>query len=450
MIGSCLPVKVGLATFAQPTFDVEWAEAIRVRTKKMLEQLQAEVVAWDKPLMYEAEAYEFRDLIGKAAVDIVILQSGGFGFGGLPMIIATGVDVPCVIWSTPEPEFDGGPIRSNSLCAGIMNNAHLRQAGVDAKFIYGAPGPETEHTIGAMLKAVNAMKVLCRAKIGVVGHRAPGFYSSGFDEVRLQTDLGIEALHIDLSTVLKQMDSISDGEADETINDIDAAIAEPVLENRPGLRKSVKVYLALRNLAREHHLDAMAIKCWPEFPQEQGFSVCLSISLLNNAGIVAACEGDVHGAVSMLIQDLMGEGPEFFNDLIHIEPEDNHGVYWHCGAAAMLLADEEAEKLIQLHGMRKTAASISFPLKPGRVTIMRLQQWEAGWKMFVTGGEAVKTTQLLQGNPSRVTMDAPVQDILDAIIENGFAHHYSTIYGDIRAELAWLCRLMNIELIEVV
>lgn len=449
MIGAHSPIKVGLATFAQPTFDVAWAEAIRVQTKRMLEQLEAEVVAWDKPLMYEAEAYEFRDLICRAAADIVILQSGGFSFGGLPMTIATGVDVPCVIWSTPEPEFDGGPIRSNSLCAGIMNNAHLKQAGVDAEFVYGAPGSETENTIRAMLKALNAVKVLRRAKIGVVGHRAPGFYSSGFDEVRLQADLGVEAFHIDLSTVLKKMESISDKEADGAINDIAAAIAESVLENRSGLRKSVKVYLALKDLVQENHLDALAIKCWPEFPQEQGFSVCLSISLLNNAGIVAACEGDVHGAVSMLIQNLLGEGPEFFNDLIHIEPEDNQGVYWHCGAAPMLLADEGAEKLVQLHGMRKTAASISFPLKPGRVTIMRLQQGDEGWKMFVAGGEAVTTPQLLQGNPSRVTMDAPVQEILDTIIERGFAHHYSTIYGDIRPELVWLCRFMSIELIEV-
>ena len=128
--------------------------------------------------------------------------------------------------------------------------------------------------------------------------RAPGFYSSGFDEVRLQADLGVEAFHIDLSTVLKKMESISDKEADGAINDIAAAIAESVLENRSGLRKSVKVYLALKDLVQENHLDALAIKCWPEFPQEQGFSVCLSISLLNNAGIVAACEGDVQGCVN--------------------------------------------------------------------------------------------------------------------------------------------------------
>ena len=449
MIGSYSPVKVGLVTFAQPTFDVEWAEGIRIQTKTMLEHLGAEVVTWDKPLMYEAEAYEFRDLIRTAMVDVVVLQSGGFSFGGLPMIIATGVDMPCVIWSTPEPEFDGGPIRSNSLCAGIMNNAHLKHAGVKTEFIYGAPGPETEDTIRAMLRALQAMKVLRRAKIGVVGHRAPGFYSSGFDEVRLQADLGIEAFHIDLSTVLKTMVSISDEEADETIHEIDASIAEPVLEKRSGLRKSVKVYLALKSVAQEHHLDALAIKCWPEFPQEQGFSVCLSISLLNNAGIIAACEADVYGAVSMLIQDLLGDGPEFFNDLIHIETEENRGVYWHCGAAPMLLADEEAEKVIRLHGMRKTAASISFPLKPGRVTIMRLQHGKEHWRMFVTGGEAMKTSQLLQGNPSWVTFDAPVQGILDSIIENGFAHHYSTIYGDIRPELAWLCHFMDIELVQV-
>lgn len=448
MVGNEAPLKVGLATFAQPTFDVDWAEGVRTRTVQLLEGLGVELVVWDKPLMYEAEAYEFRKRLRKEDVDVVFLQSGGFSFGGLPVIIGTGVEVPCIIWSTPEPEFDGSVIRSNSLCAGIMNNCNLRHAGVNVQFLYGEPAPEMAGRLQSMLKALRAIKLLRQAKLGIIGHRAPGFYSSGFDEIRLQSDLGIEAFHVDLSTVLHRVEEISDEEADKVIAGLDVDMAESVKNNWAGLKKSVKVYLALKEIARDEHLDALAVKCWPEFPQEQKFSVCFSISLLNNDGVITACEADVYGAVSMLIQDLLGEGPEFFNDLIHIDMEVNHGVYWHCGAAAAVLSDQKERALVEPHGMRGTPAVISFPLKPGRVTISRLTLDNRKWKMFVAGGEAVKTPMLLRGNPSRVKLDAPVQKVLDTIIEQGFEHHYATIYSDIRAELRWFCRFLNIDYIQ--
>jgi L-fucose isomerase-like protein len=68
--------------------------------------------------------------------------------------------------------------------------------------------------------------------------------------------------------------------------------------------------------------------------------------------------------------------------------------------------------------------------------------------MFVATGEAVDTPMLLQGNPSLVKMDAPVKRILDTILEEGFEHHHSTIYGDISRELQWFCELMSMEMVK--
>ncbi len=439
--------KIGLATFAQPTFDVSWAESVRTRTLDTLEQLGVEVVAFPRPLMYEQEALEFRDALRQADVSAVFLQCAGFSFGGLPVIISTGVDVPCIIWATPEPEWTGDVIRSNSLCAGIMHNSHLKRAGVDAKFIFGNP-EEMVDELKALIKALRAITYLKNSKLGIVGYRAPGFYVSGHNEMKLHAELGVQTFHVDLSSVMGEVERIADEAAEEVIQRYGFTLAENVVENRAALLKTVKVYLALRKIAEEKSLDILAVKCWPEFPFEQGVSVCLALSLLNDNGIITACEGDAYGAVTMLIQDLLGEGPEFFNDIIQIDEDNNHMLFWHCGSAAACLKAPEADILVRPHGMQKKVGAVNFPLKPGRVTVSRLTEQGGSWKMFVATGEAVDTPMLLQGNPSLVKMDAPVKRILDTILEEGFEHHHSTIYGDISRELQWFCELMNMEMVK--
>lgn len=442
-------LKVGLATFAQPTFDVEWARQTYDKTRALLEELGLDVVSFDGPLMYEQEAYDFRRTLRQANVDAVFLQSGGFSFGGLAVILASGLDVPTIVWATPEPAWDGGVIRSNSLCAGIMNNSSLKKAGLRPQFFMGYPEGDTQDRLQPLLAALRVVKSLKTAKIGVIGHRAPGFYSSTYDELKLQTELGVQTFHIDISSVLQAVDGISDDAAEAVLAELPAAIHDEVEQKRPNLLRSVKVFLALDSLAGEQGLDAMAIKCWPEFPVEQDFSVCLAVSLLNNAGRIMACEADVYGAVTMLIQDLLTGGPEFFNDLIQIDPESNQALYWHCGAAplAMLAAGEEAS--IEPHGMRRKAAAILFPLKTGAVTVARLSEDGSGdgWRMLAATGTAVETERLLKGNPSQVVMDMPVQTLLDTILDEGFEHHYSSVYGSILPELTWICRLLGIRLV---
>lgn len=448
MIGTDTKLKVGLASFAQPTFDVPWAESIRARTVTLLESLGVEVVAWDRPLMYEKEAYEFRKKLREADVDAVILQPAGFSFGGLPVIIAAGVNVPCIVWSTPEPAWDGGKMRSNSLCAGIMHNAHLKQAGKNVQFIYCAPDGEAAAELAPMLKALSAMKNLKNSKLGIVGHRAPGFYCTGFDELKLQSSFGVQVFHIDISTVFAAMESISDADADGVLVDLGARLDEEAESNRDAVRRSVRVYLALKQLASEHSLDALAVKCWPDFPTHQGIMVCLALALLNNDGVVAACEADVYGMLTMLIQNLLGKGPQFFNDLIQIDAASNLALYWHCGSAAPSLAANREEMVIRPHAQRGVPAAINFPLLPGRVSVSRLSEDGDGWRMFHATGEAIETPQLLRGNPSHVKMDLPVQRMLDSIIAEGFEHHYSTSYGDITAELEWFCRFLSIRLVQ--
>ena len=58
--------------------------------------------------------------------------------------------------------------------------------------------------------------------------------------------------------------------------------------------KSSRYYLAARRLAERHRLDALSLHCFPHLKSQ----ICLGVAKLNDDGIAAACEGDLHSSAS--------------------------------------------------------------------------------------------------------------------------------------------------------
>jgi L-fucose isomerase-like protein len=199
------------------------------------------------------------------------------------------------------------------------------------------------------------------------------------------------------------------------------------------------------------NVDVFSVKCWPEFAQFYGIGVCAIMSMLNNQAIMAGCEGDVYGTVTMIMENEITGGLPFFCDLISIDGEGNTGVTWHCGAAPKGLANPAATPNLRQHsiidGGDKKGLTNEFPLKPGRVTLARLSETRNndGYRMLITTGTGLETTQLLRGNPLRVKFDVPLPVLAKKLVYEGFEHHFAVIHGEIVEELENLCRLLDIE-----
>jgi len=60
---------------------------------------------------------------------------------------------------------------------------------------------------------------------------------------------------------------------------------------------AMQVYAALKAMIEEAGLTAVAVGCYPHLMGK----VCLPVSLLADDGVPVACEGDVNGALGMII-----------------------------------------------------------------------------------------------------------------------------------------------------
>ena len=208
-------------------------------------------------------------------------------------------------------------------------------------------------------------------------------------------------------------------------NEPEAAVADPIPSDgidEVERRKLKALYAAFVEIAKKYRVDAFAIRCWPEFGDLYGIGVCALIGLLNESGLIAGCEGDMIGTLSMKVAAILspGETP-FFCDLINFDESENTGVVWHCGAAAPSLCRNGCTPAFRKHsiidGGGVKGVSCEFPLKPGRVTLLRLgEDRDGGYRLFMAAGTALETPQLLRGTPLRIRFDQPVRPMIEKII----------------------------------
>lgn len=83
------------------------------------------------------------------------------------------------------------------------------------------------------------------------------------------------------------------------------------------------------------------------------------------------------------------------------------------------------------------------------MTIAKLSQIGADYKLFLARGQALDTDKVIRGALVKVKMEKPVLDVIYTIVDEGVPHHYSIVWDDIYDDLVALCGLLDIEVIEV-
>jgi L-fucose isomerase-like protein len=212
--------------------------------------------------------------------------------------------------------------------------------------------------------------------------------------------------------------------------------------------------VAFRQIAERNRLTAFAVKCWPEFTAHYGIMPCSTIGRLTDLGLLTACEGDVYGVVTMLMENYLSGRTPMFCDFIAIEEDRNVGLAWHCGAAPTCLAAKGATVHLGKHptvgGGGKTGVNASFPIEgSGPVTMARLSVGPRGLRLFLAGGEAVAPKVNLVGNTWAVRFHTPVRRLQDILIRQGMEHHTALVHADLRDDLRSLARWIDLETLDV-
>ncbi len=455
----------GVLPLARATFDVAFAEEMAARAFAALDGAGIETAGPRHLLFDEAATQEALAGLAGERLDAVVVMQVTFTDATPTTAIGAAVGAPLVLWAFPE-ERTGGRLRLNSFC-GINLGAHaLAKRGRPYRWLYAPPedaarvssaaGPQPRPAAAApppgdeaARRAAEVAVRLAATRIGLVGHHPDGFVPCEYDPDALRDLTGVEVDRIGLDTMFDR------GRA-AAAEDVAAARARAAgvlagidAVDQAALDRTLRLYPALRGLAAERNLAALAVRCWPECFTEYGGAHCGAASLLNEDLLPAACEADVYGAVTALALQWLAGSPALVADLVDLDLAGGTGVLWHCGKAPPSMADPESTPVATVHSNRRLPLLAEFPFKPGRITLARLSQAGGEHKLVVGGGEMVRAPLPFSGTAGVVRFDRPAAEVLTTVMSEGLEHHYGFAYGDVREELQALAYRWEIPVVRL-
>jgi L-fucose isomerase-like protein len=462
---------VALIALARPTFDLTCAQANFDSARALLIELGAKVVGPDQLVMTVDDVAAVK----LPSADLHILFMASFSDASPAVELFGKVKGPVLGWSMREPGEVGERLKLNSMC-GVNLAAHaLMDAGQSIRHIHGnadeakvrsaikdalagklpeAIAPKSKvGVLGSESEAAKSLAWLKGKKIGAVGDAPVGFTPCVFDGEQLRKYFGLDVRAITIDSAFGRIAEVK--EEQRELAYAGALAAQPSLAsvNVDEAKKVYGVEVALDDWRAEESLDAIAIRCWPEFPTDLGACICSSLGRLSDRGTVTTCERDVLGAVTMMVCESLGSDLNYLVDIVDLDAEKGLVRLWHCGSAATKLAADPANATQSTHCNRKLGVAGNFPLKTGPVTLFRIDRDvdpsnRTGLRMVVSRGESIPAPNHFQGNTATVITQPDAAALVNGIVTGGYPHHLVISWIDVRPGIRQMAKKLGIPLTE--
>ena len=462
-------LRIGFVPAHREPFDESWAEQMRQRCLKTFSRHKMlEIVVPDEKLTRggcvrdDADADKTIALFHDKGIDGLIIGTMTFGDEVSALSIASAFrDRPILLFATKEGPFTrDGNRRSDSFCGTLSISSGLHRRHIPFLFA-GIVFPEEadfRDSVDDFVRVCAVARGFVGARIGLVGPRPERFETCIFSEDALMHSFGQRVVPIDLADIMARTDSPEAKAATGRIMRAVKAQADVSAIATTTLGKMAGLEWALGQFAAEKRLSAMGIQCWTAMQSVYGLSPCYAMGRLTDRGIMTSCEVDIYGALTMLVQHLASLGttvPHFIDWTIQHQSKPNTFLAWHCGNSPPSLACDADKVSIRYHsilgeslGLERSQGTGEFQLKPGVVTLCRLQEHDGEFKMLVTNGTAVKSGDKLRGSWSWI--EVPDLDRLYAtLVGEGFVHHASLIHGDYAQAIGHACEYLGIETVTI-
>lgn len=375
---------------------------------------------------------------------IVSLTNFGFEIGIINAISVADLNVPVLVQACDD-ENDKVDLdsRRDAFCGKISVCNNLYQ--------YGIPFTDTTlHTYSIyselLAKDINKFAGICRvvnglrhARIGAIGARPAGFQTVRASEKLLQKS-GITVVPVDLSEILGAARKIEDTDAEllKKLEEIKCYAAVPK-EYSDKLVLQAKFGVAVERWIEANQIDAVAVQCWDSLEQNYGCAACVTMSMLGEKLLPAACEVDIAGAVSMYALTLAAQGQSALLDWNNNFAEDrNKCVCTHCGNFPKSFVRNDLKLgtlgvLGRTLGKVNTFGAVYGKVTKGDFTFFRIStdDTKGAIKAYLGTGEITDDPYGMDGCIA-VTKVNNLQTLMKYICKNGFEHHVAMVRNDVK------------------
>ena len=347
-------LKIGFVGTAISPYYAEEQEVRKnseFQLKKILENFDVELISFHKTIFSKEDSIEAENLL-KNKVDFLLIQTSSCS-SGEQLYPLCNISSKIGVWAVPDIEKEGGvklhSLVSTSHYLGIIKKT-LSKRKIKTKWFYNyADTDEFKNKFLITVKSLIAQKKLKQSRIGLIGGISPGFDNMIVDNDKIKQNIGTI---IDEATILELVDKAKNFKQsiiDEEIKKIKNAATDITVSDDDSFNKVTRVYFALKQMREENNWDSLAVQCWSQFQELYGIAPCMAYGWMGSEdGIAVSCEGDVQGAISMLLLNYISntEKSSTLLDLATFDREADAVLMWHCGVSPRHFANEDGIKWV--------------------------------------------------------------------------------------------------------
>ncbi len=261
----------------------------------------------------------------------------------------------------------------------------------------------------------------------------------------IKEKFGTEIINIKLPELQKAYEEASE---DEVVADAERWIkeAEKIVEpSREDILKGARMYIAMKNLMKNHSAQAITMNCLGMKLIERGMGYpCLGFVRLNNRLLAGVCEADLKSTMTQLIFTYLVGRTGFVTDPM-FDFSNSTIIHAHCVAATQMKGPdtEPSPYIIRTHLEDNRGVSLQVKMPVGdKVTMARLIGTDL---LLYSTGEAIDSPLEERGCRSKLTVKV---DNIDNILYNwSCGLHRVIFYGDYTRDVERYCRLMRIKIL---
>ena len=347
-----------------------------------------------------------------ALVDAVMVESGGSEY--LFKEIVKDLKTPFILFATSL---------NNSLAASlemqtyaINNNYHL---------IFGT-GDENElaSIISHASDVISSYNKIRNSKLAVIGGVSPWLIASEVDYMKVKEIFGIEMIDISYEELTTEI------EKQEFVPYLPKY--EEVLrkyKNKEKVNQSYYIYSALKRLVKKYNLDGLTIKCF-DLIDDFKATACLALSLLNDEGITAACEGDVPALITMHIVSKTTGKPTFMANISNLSLKDQSMILAHC-TVPLGMTNKYS---LDTHFESGLGIAIKGHMPEEDITIVKIPPSFKQKDLLILSTKIKENLSLPNFCRTQIKVELKEEDIF-YLIHKSFANHVVVAYSDIMNDL---------------
>jgi L-fucose isomerase-like protein len=463
--------KIGIIAIAKVNHQKdEIRDMVAYLEKRIAQEAHMDAMICRDVLFDEYQIQQEAHRMEVEGADALLLIVGTWVFSSHAISAVNDLCIPFILFGQSDE------IANGNFGASIQIHYVLQE--MKKKFLYLYGSAKDEENVRKILQYTNAahvVKAIRNKKIATIGGKCMMMYQTQVNEFSWKRTFGIDFPQYDTVQVFTEMKYISDEDADNVAEEFKKRFDRIVWKYEETgeyigsdvFRSQAKMYLAFKRLQEMYGIEVFANKCMPEMASEiygYKYAGCIATCLLNEAGILTACEADLPAALSMLLLSRLSNQKVFFADIAKISQDKRRLTFFNCGTAPVSLADRNqpveiwpnpdatadegvVEEYMKHGADKKRGGCVRFDLENDReVTILRVGGNEETLRFHVARAKTcpreVRPNEALGQRWPGFGLE--FEGKIDEFIQKTVGHHYTLCLGNWTEELRYMASIYDI------